>query len=354
MLIKKYIAIIVVNLIVLLGSFFLVIINADKLVNHYSHQIVKILNERAVRHGARIKNFSYTDVHFTSLNTITWRNINAKVTLPHPSEILAINNLQVNANLLSMQISGFIMPEFSFAVTGMNVTGAVTQGDLQNSSTHQAENLAVSQASIRFRLDLFSKKTISAQLRDIAHNIYDITDSGQTLYPITLKAVGSFNVRDERVKALLTVKRQGSEYLIILNKESLKIISWLFEEPLTEPEINILSKNPFRAPRLLKIKDEAQKISHKAHSMNDTVPEDAYRHILWSYLLTRQYGTDFAQQVTDAHEQGNTDNSAAEHRMDYTNNRIGRRYASQKYGKEDILFQLLRDSEVVRNATGGH
>ncbi len=347
---KKIIAIIGVILVVLSGSFFLVIINADKLVNHYSRQVVKLLDAREVLRGVRIKHLSYTDAHFTSLNTITWRNVNAEVALRSPSEVLAINNLQVNANTLSLRISGVITPKFLFAVTGMDVKGAVSLRDLQNSPTRQTDNLAVNQASIQFRLNLFSKEIISAQLRDIARNVYEITDSSQTSYPITLEAVSSFNVRDERVKALLTVERQGSEYLIILNKESLKIISWLFEEPLTDPEIDLLSRNPFRAPRLLRIKDEAQKISHKAHSLNETIPEDAYRHILWSYLLTRQYGTDFARQVTDAHEQGITDNSAAEHRMDYTNNRIGRRYAYKKYGEEEILFQLLRDREVVRYA----
>jgi hypothetical protein len=45
--------------------------------------------------------------------------------------------------------------------------------------------------------------------------------------------------------------------------------------------------------------------------------------MLWSYLLSAEYGTEFAEKVTDAHELGSS-NTAAESRKDLANNALGR------------------------------
>ncbi len=66
-------------------------------------------------------------------------------------------------------------------------------------------------------------------------------------------------------------------------------------------------------------------------------------------VAIEKYGPEFAQFVTDAHEQGDTDNTEAEHQMDYTNNQIGRKYALNDIKEKQILPHLLRDREVVRH-----
>jgi hypothetical protein len=77
------------------------------------------------------------------------------------------------------------------------------------------------------------------------------------------------------------------------------------------------------------------------------VPEDAYRHVLWSYLLTKKFGPEFAEIVTDAHETLPT-NTAAERRMDFHNNRIGRDYAQRGIRRERILWLVKNDVNVIR------
>jgi len=53
-------------------------------------------------------------------------------------------------------------------------------------------------------------------------------------------------------------------------------------------------------------------------------PDDAYRHVYWSWLLTREFGAAFAERVTDAHEEGTTyEYGEAARRMDLRNNALG-------------------------------
>ena len=126
-------------------------------------------------------------------------------------------------------------------------------------------------------------------------------------------------------------------------------ISKMLHEELTETETRLVSTHPFLAPALFKTRNYARTRSEAAHAKDATVPEKAYRHLLWSFLLTKEFGPGFAQQVTDSHEIGAVKpNTEAEHRMDYNNNKVGRCYAQAGYA-EDMLLELVRaDAQVVR------
>ena len=67
-----------------------------------------------------------------------------------------------------------------------------------------------------------------------------------------------------------------------------------------------------------------------------------------SFLLTQRFGAEFAEQVTDAHEIGATDNTEADHRMDYNNNAVGRRYAEVGVREREILEKVQIDPAVIR------
>jgi len=117
---------------------------------------------------------------------------------------------------------------------------------------------------------------------------------------------------------------------------------------LTEAEIELLSDYPERGARLKEIADYATAAAKNAHEADQTVPEDAYRHVLWSYLLTKEYDTEFAKKVTDAHEIGDTKNTEEDHIMDYNNNEVGRRYAEEEYEESEVLEKVMSDEGVMR------
>ena len=113
--------------------------------------------------------------------------------------------------------------------------------------------------------------------------------------------------------------------------------------------IDIIIKNPTKAERIAEITSYAILTASSARKKDLAVPQDAYRHVLWSYLLTKEFGEQFAKKVTDAHEIGAHWNTEADHIMDYKNNEVGRRYAMMGYTEESILKRVMMDPEVIRS-----
>ena len=146
---------------------------------------------------------------------------------------------------------------------------------------------------------------------------------------------------------ITTIRDNHGYYRLMVNKEFFKSAAWLMAENLTDAESDLLSLSPFKVPELLKIMHYARQESEK-YKKDKNIPEDAYRHVLWSFLLTKKYGPVFAKKVTDAHEIGDDTNTEADHRMDYNNNEVGRRYALENYKKNEILYRLLNDPAVIR------
>lgn len=121
---------------------------------------------------------------------------------------------------------------------------------------------------------------------------------------------------------------------------------------LNEAEQELLSRYPFRLPVLFAIQAYAENVSRLTAERIDQFPRDAYRHLVWSYLLAREYGAEFARLVTDAHEVGETGNTPEKTAMDLHNNALGIELAVQ-----GVPFQRLRgiaqsDPRVRRRPSG--
>ena len=120
------------------------------------------------------------------------------------------------------------------------------------------------------------------------------------------------------------------------------------DKDLTEAEIAIIHRYPEEAPKIAQITKYAKDKSKEARRRDPRVPEDAYRHVLWSYLLTKEFGPELAKEITDAHELGVTGNTPRERRRDINNNEVGRRYALEGYTEDNILERVMRDPKVIR------
>lgn len=165
---------------------------------------------------------------------------------------------------------------------------------------------------------------------------------------------------DMRLRAQVTLQSRGKQaqaYLYTVQDEQgtrlrfetadIQKAAEIFALDLSPDEVEIISLFPMRAPLIMRLTSDARSTAKDARRRNPAVPEDAYRHVLWSYLLTRQFDPNFAERVTDAHEVLPT-NTAAERRMDFINNRIGRSYAQRGVPQDRILSLVLSDPQVVR------
>ena len=63
---------------------------------------------------------------------------------------------------------------------------------------------------------------------------------------------------------------------------------------------------------------------------------------------TLEFGPEFAERVTDAHEEGRTGNTPAQRRMDYANNDVGRGLALEGFPEDAILEFVRTAPSVVR------
>jgi hypothetical protein len=143
------------------------------------------------------------------------------------------------------------------------------------------------------------------------------------------------------------VSREGTR--LVLNRDDVALIGAEYDQPLTEAEVDLVALYPLRAPVLLRIKQFASAESARFSRSDPDTPRDAYRHVLWSYLLTREFGPEFARQVTDAHEIGATyETGEADREMDLANNALGRRYAAEGVAESDLLGRIATDPAVVR------
>jgi len=153
--------------------------------------------------------------------------------------------------------------------------------------------------------------------------------------------------KESQIKMRTEPTREGT--VLTLDRNDLKRLSSYFSERLSEAEIEIVAVNPMIANKLLGIKDYARQTAQKALLANPGVPEDAYRHVMWSYLLTKEFNPDFAKIATDAHEEGLTGNTPQDQVMDYNNNAVGRKYAGLKIPEQEILLMVMKDPKVIRS-----
>ena len=121
----------------------------------------------------------------------------------------------------------------------------------------------------------------------------------------------------------------------------------IIDRELTEEAAELASKYSEEAPRIAEVTMYA-KSKARSVSSSSGVPEDAYRHILWSYLLTKEFGPAMAKEITDTHEVGATGNTPAERSMDINNNEVGMRYAMMGYTEASLADRVKSDSAVIR------
>jgi hypothetical protein len=147
--------------------------------------------------------------------------------------------------------------------------------------------------------------------------------------------------------ANLYTERVGETFRLRFREDDIRAIAQARGMDLVPEQIEIVSLYPLRAPVILALTDQARALAMQ-HAQDDLWLQDAMRHVIWSFLLTRTFGPVFAATVTDAHElrPGNTPNERA---MDFHNNAIGRRFVSGNVPLADLPRRVLSDPDVIRH-----
>ena len=147
--------------------------------------------------------------------------------------------------------------------------------------------------------------------------------------------------------AKLYTEREGETFKLRFREDDIRAIAQAKGMDLVPEQIEIVSLYPLRAPVILALTDQARALAIQ-HARDDVWLQDALRHVIWSFLLTRTFGPVFATTVTDAQElrPGNTPD---ERTMDFHNNAIGRRFVSENVPLADLPRRVRSDPDVIRH-----
>lgn len=305
-----------------------------------SREALRALTSQAKNFELDILQADFSGVRVSSFDSVTWKNFRLHFNLmkdgaPDPDKAYTLQIEDATVKLAAAAKS------LIFSGRGILVTSSAA---MQNSSG----KLEGETFTIDFKVGEFEPKTIARRVREASRElIEDMSKNASTLIPVEFSGKATFLVEGKPSEVGVRMERNNGAYALVMDKQDLRSVSASLTEKLTNAEIDFLSEHPVQAPQLLRIKERAQNISRQAHERDANVPEDAYRHILWSYLLTKEFDEAFAEKMTDAHEKDEVTETDADHRMDLNNNAVGRAYARAGTDESRILEQLTSDPNVI-------
>lgn len=279
---------------------------------------------------------------------------------------------KVSVSLESLAFRSFLISIKDVAITLQN------EYNVPYRTVDKKENydrLEINKLDIRFKLNAINRNIASDQAKSLIKDLADFAKSGTTQLAMRLTGASAFVVRKTPVRSRLLLTPLEKGYKLVMDPKDFKMISMALEEKLTANELETYSRNPLRLPRMLRIRNYASDKAREEHNRNDDISEDAYKHILWAFLLSKAYDEKFSTEVTDSHEinavggnelaaraylhdERGISESAYEKsvietktepeiQMDLINNMIGREYAANNYAEASIIDRMMKDPRVV-------
>ena len=305
------------------------------------------------RSGLRVARCEFATAAVQPLAHLRWDNWRVELVPPATAAGQTPDTLPLQIAAAHLDLTDWSPLTADLAVEGIRLDTAFTPpaaadlpfaGEEYGVAIERIDDGFLTLANLAVSTDL--RPTLAALVTDLQ----TLARDGHTPRDLHLGARLHFKLKKHQISVRLeTVRRDGTTWLRFTPSDIAEL-SRRYTRPLTAGEQQLLCDHPQRALLLLRIKEYAERVSQRLAHTERAYGEDFTRHVLWSYWLTRTYGADFAQRVTDAHEIGATDNTEADHRQDYANNTIGRTYALAKKSEGQVLQLIKTDPKIVRVA----
>ncbi len=325
----------------------IIYLSAGFVLGYLTDQGIKHLKQNAGKYGYQIHDIRFGSAGLASLNSVHWKEVSVDLEVLHGDRERNAYRVSAEIGNISLTLVDFNKKLFEMKMRQLKAFRLADKNESSRDAKINKTIVKIEDFQTRFKLDFTSVKSLESDVYTLIQDIRGIVTHGRTTNPIHFTGNSLFGINTQAVTAGIASEKRGAEYVVTMNPSDLRKIAELLEEDLNEPEIQLLSKNPLRAPKLLRIRNKARSKAEQAYSFSKAISTDAYRHVLWSYLLTVEYGEVFAKLVTDAHEQGDFEDSAADHKMDYHNNSVGRAYAKARMSEDQVLRTAARDSKVI-------
>jgi Domain of unknown function (DUF6973) len=314
--------------------------SGNYLLTKFSHKYVSELKSKLEAKGLFIEELSYSGITIRSIRSLSVNDV--ALTFKLDKEIYGKKSFHSSfqaENILIKLISireaevTLALRNFSLQVVPAETTKRQTFGELEQArfSSTMPINLRTPEASAR--LILLQIENLFQQNKAVGLN---------------LSGIAKITINDERVQLRVkTVNKMDSVFLQFDQTDILRAAK-IFDIELAEKEAEVIAFHPSLVPDMIRITSEAKRKSRAYRKKDRSFPEDAFRHVYWSYYLTRELGATLAKEVTDAHETapGNTPN---ERSMDYHNNEFARVLAKTNLSENHLLNLVLSSENIIRH-----
>jgi hypothetical protein len=352
---KKFIPFLLFILFVGVGLYYVSGVILDMASNRAIDYIVKNIKSPDIEYSRP----AFRTVNLSSFNAVTWEGVSFDLRMARNETAKTEEELSIKIGEMTISLESLFESVVLLNAKGVSALTKASSSGAMTGIPGAGDYMERGNLNIRIKLRDFSKAVVIQQVRDLIKEIHAFSTHGVTRIPLSFSATKMFEIKGNPHRARLSVEQKGDEYLLVMDKDDLKLIAATISgEKVSSMDIDVISRNPIKAPQLLKIRDKAVVTARQARQQDQNVPEDAYRHVLWSYLLVKAYGETFAKEVTDAHEvHADREKMSKEELLklnienyqDLQNNATGRRYAKMGYPESGILRYVLNDDAVIRD-----
>jgi len=293
-------------------------------------------------YGIVLKQFNYGDVQLRSLNSFSIKSVNIEFDLEKEFYGKKSFSAAFHSKTVIVRVSNFNDPTLKFSLRDFNLHIQPNEEN-PNRPFGKFENASWSgEAPLRLYDVKESGEIILVKLRTL-FNENSIPDD------IEFKGDALLNLDGQNIRINMYTERKDGRTFLFFKKDDLLAAADNFEDfDISEKEAQLLSQYPARTLHILKITRDARRLSKKEKSKQSVFPDDAFKHVYWSYHLTRTFGPEFSKEITDAHETL-PNNTPQQRKMDFHNNEIGRNLASGNLSVEDLREYVLNSKDVIRS-----
>lgn len=305
-----------------------------KLGEEYKPQIKADLE----KHGLDFRRFNYGNISVGPPKSIVIHDVLLVFNLDR--RVLGQSGLdvQIEAQQLIFTVENFSERTVTVALKDMYLTlnNGVLQEHVLGELTH---------ANVKYLRPISitePEEELDSLLTQFEHLIFQ-----NKAHNIELQATVNVSISGKPFELTIETQKDGEEVFLGFKPEDVMAASSQIGLKVAPQEAEIIARNPEAVPDMLRITKEARDKSRALAKSNPGFPEDAYRHVYWSYHLTRAVGSQLAREITDAHEtvEGNT---PAQRSMDYHNNEVARSLAKTVLSDDQLADYVLNSDTVIR------
>ena len=348
-------------LLFLLVIIFLLYFFSDVILTEVSEWMISYLSANIKVPNVEYVRPIFKHVSINSFNSIAWYGIVLNANIVRDEIRNVVENVTVRIDKLTVWLDSIAERTIVVNMQGLSADATTRRWGVTEVPKGPPNRIEGGDLFIKIKVNFLKRHELLAQIRSISDELRKFSQTGVTKLPIKFSAAETFDLDGKFYTVKVRVEPDADQYRLIVDEDSLqKIAASMPGFPLTKGDLKLLSRNSIRAPQLLRIRNKALTTVNIFSRQFANLPLDAYRHVLWSYLLTKAYGEEFAKECGDAHEmmldkdelklmEGNMEPDAASY-QDFNNDAVGRSYALRGYEESTIMERVLTDPAVIRDS----